>query len=134
MFLYSINSVTSNFTTAIIGTDKNIPITPKYAPPTVTANITNRGLIFKEFPTIFGLITFASICCNTITTIAIIIAFPIPPVNIVTITATITAIIAPKYGIKLNNPIIKPNNTAYFTPIIDIAIETKIPTIMASKN
>ena len=44
------------------------------------------------------------------------------------------AIIAPKYGIKLNNPIINPNSTAYFTPIMDIAIDTKTPIIIPSKN
>ena len=45
-----------------------------------------------------------------------------------------TAIIAPKYGIILNSPIIKPNNTAYLTPIMLIAIVTKIPTIIPSSN
>ena len=116
------------------GTAKNIPNTPKYAPPIVTANITKSGLIDNELPKILGFIIFASICCNTITTIAIIIACPIPPVNIVISIATATAMIAPKYGIKLNNPIIKPNSTAYFTPIIDIAIAVNIPTTIASNT
>ena len=33
-----------------------------------------------------------------------------------------TAIIAPKYGIILNNPIVNPRRAAYLTPIIFIAI------------
>ena len=32
----------------------------------------------------------------------------------------------------LNNPIINPSNTAYLTPIIDIAIDVIIPTTIAS--
>lgn len=48
--------------------------------------------------------------------------------------ATVTAIIAPKYGIKLNSPIKNPNKTEYLTPITDIAIDVKIPTTIASKT
>ena len=114
--------------TVNIGTARNIPSTPKYAPPNVTASKTTIWLIFKELPTIFGFIIFASICCNIITTTAIKIVWPSPPVNSVMMIAITTAIIAPKYGIKLNSPIIKPKSTEYFTPIIDIAIETSTPT------
>src|SRR5699024_8969629 len=86
------------------------------------------------FPIIFGLITFASICCKTITTIAIIIACESPPViNVINILIA-TAIIAPKYGIILNNPIINPNKIAYFTPIILIAIVVNTTTTTASIN
>ena len=63
---------------------------------------------------------------------AIIAAFVIPPVNIVINIDMPTPIIAPKYGIKLNSPIIKPNKTAYFTFNIDNPIATSIPTIIAS--
>ena len=77
---------------------------------------------------------FASICCKIITIIAINTAFPRPPVNIVINTAIITATIAPKYGIKLNKPIINPSNTEYFTFNIDIAIDTNIPTNIASNT
>ena len=52
----------------------------------------------------------------------------------VIIIAIITATIAPKYGIKLNNPIINPNSTEYLTPIIAIAIDVRIPTTMASST
>ena len=41
------------------GTAKNIPNTPKYAPPIVTANITKSGLIDNELPKILGFIIFA---------------------------------------------------------------------------
>jgi len=75
---------------------------------------------------------FASICCNTITTTAISIVFPIPPVNSVIIIESPTATIAPKYGIKLNSPIMNPSSIAYFTFIIDIATDANIPTIIAS--
>ena len=109
-----------------------MPNIPKYAPPTVTANITSSGLIFNEFPTIFGFIMFASICCNIITIIPIQIAWPIPPVNIVIIIDIPTPTIAPKYGIRFDIPIKNPSNTAYFTPKIPIAIEANIPTIIAS--
>ena len=43
-----------------------------------------------------------------------------------------TAIIAPMYGITLKKPIINPNNTAYFTPIMLITIDVNIPTTKAS--
>ena len=122
------------FITAIIGTARNIPIIPKYAPPTVTASITNNGLICNEFPTIFGFIMFASICCNIVTITSIHIACDTPPVSRVIIPAITTAIIAPMYGIKLNSPIIKPSNTAYFTPSMLIAIDVNIPTTIASIN
>ena len=111
-----------------------MPNTPKYAPPTVTANITNNGLIFSESPVIFGFIMFASICCNIVTIITIHIAWSSPPVNIVIIPAIITAIIAPKYGIKLNRPIINPSSTAYCIPIIFIAIDVIIPTTIPSNS
>ena len=39
------------------------------------------------------------------------------------------ATIAPKYGIKLNKPIINPSNTAYFTFNISKVIDVKIETI-----
>jgi len=120
----------NNLITVNIGTAKNIPNTPKYAPPTVTEKITKSGLIDNDPPIIFGLIILASICCNIITTIAITIAWPIPPVKIVISMATVTAIIAPKYGIKLNSPIKNPNKTEYLTPITDIAIDVKIPTTL----
>ena len=71
-FLNSIQSSIIIFNTATTGTAKNIPRTPQYAPPTVTANITSNGLISYEFPIILGFIMFESICCNIITTIAII--------------------------------------------------------------
>ena len=111
------------------GTAKNIPNAPKYAPPTGTANITSSGLIFNELLIIFGFIMFESICCKIVITIIIVIACVSPPVNNVIIPAIATAIIAPKYGIKLNKPIIKPRSTAYFTPNIDIAIDVIIPTL-----
>ena len=77
---------------------------------------------------------FASICCKIVTTINMIIVFDTPPVISVIIPENTIAIIAPKYGIMLNIPIIAPNNTAYLTPIIFIAIEARIPTIIASTN
>ena len=77
---------------------------------------------------------FASICCNIIVTINIHIVCDNPPV-ISVINADITvAIIAPTYGIILNSPMKNPSNGAYFTPIIVNAIETNIPTTIASKN
>ena len=45
-----------------IGTARNIPIIPKYAPPTITENITKRGLIFNVLLIILGSITLASNC------------------------------------------------------------------------
>ena len=76
---------------------------------------------------ILGFIIFASICCKIITTIAIAIAFPNPPViNVIKIPIP-TATIAPIYGIILNNPIVKPIKGAYFTFIISIATVVKIP-------
>ena len=45
-----------------IGTAKNIPIIPKYAPPIETENIISKGLTFSLDPVILGLITLASIC------------------------------------------------------------------------
>ena len=77
---------------------------------------------------------FASICCKIVVIITIQIACENPPVINVIIVATIIAIIAPKYGIILNNPIIIPNNTAYLTPNRLIAIDVNIPTTMASTN
>ena len=55
---YTQEEVDKIFKAAATGTAKNIPTIPKYAPPTVTASITNIGFIFKEFPTIFGFIIF----------------------------------------------------------------------------
>ena len=80
----------------------------------VTANITNNGLNFNDPPTIFGFIILASICCKIITITSIQIACTNPPVSNVIIAEIATANIAPKYGIKLNNPIKNPNNTAYY--------------------
>ena len=77
---------------------------------------------------------FASICCNTISIIATHIACIKPPVKIVISDVTITAIIAPKYGIKLNSPIKKPSSNAYLTFIIDNAIDIIIPTTIASNT
>lgn len=125
-------STISNFITAITGTAKNIPITPKNSPPTVTANITSIGLIFNPSPNILGFIILASICCNMITVTAIINACCTPPVNTVIKTATAMAIIAPKYGMILNNPIKNPSSIEYFTPIIESATDTRIPIIIAS--
>ena len=133
--LFSLSSMKSsiiNFITVATGTAKNIPITPKYAPPSVTANITSNWLISSESPTILGFIMFASICCNIITVTAIINACCTPPVNTVIKTATAMAIIAPKYGMILNNPIKNPSSIEYFTPIIESATDTRIPIIMAS--
>ena len=124
----------TNLITVATGTAKNIPITPKYAPPSVTANITSNWLISSESPTILGFIMFASICCSITTTTVINKAFPIPPVNIVISIAITTATIAPKYGIRLNSPIIKPNSTAYFTCSIDNATDTNTPTNIASST
>ena len=76
----------------------------------------------------------ASICCSTTSTIATHIACVNPPVKIVIRQATITAIIAPKYGIKLNSPIRNPSNNEYFTPIIDNAIDITIATTIASNT
>ena len=111
-----------------------MPKTPKYAPPTVIEKIIRILLISSASFRIFGFITFASICCNTISTIATQTACINPPVNIVIKHATITAIIAPKYGIKLNNPIKKPSNNAYLTFIIDNAIDIIIATTIASRT
>ena len=77
---------------------------------------------------------FASICCNIITTIAIVNAFPNPPVIKVINIPKPTATIAPIYGIMLNNPITNPNNGAYLTFNISIATVVIIPTIIASNN
>ena len=125
-------STISNFSIAMTGTDKNIPITPKNSPPTVTANITSIGLILSPSPNILGFIMLASICCNIITVTAIIKACCTPPVNTVIKTATAMAIIAPKYGMILNNPIKNPSSIEYFTPIIESATDTRIPIIIAS--
>ena len=107
---------------------------PKYAPPTATANITSNGLSFKEPPTIFGFMIFASICCKIITITSIQIACANPPVTRVIIAEIATANIAPKYGIRLNNPIKNPNNTEYFTPNKDIAIDVNIPITIPSNT
>ena len=125
-------SVIINFITVTIGTAKNIPNIPKYAPTKLTENITSIGLICKDVPIIFGFMIFASICCNIITTIATHIACDIPPVIAVISMAIATAIIAPKNGIKLNIPIMNANSTPYFTFIISIAIEINIQTTTES--
>ena len=76
---------------------------------------------------------FASICCRITVTISVISACFQPPVKIVINATAITAIIAPKYGIKLNTPITIPSKIAYFTYIIDnvmlIIISTTIQSI-----
>ena len=76
----------------------------------------------------------ASICCKIITITSIQIACANPPVTRVIIAEIATANIAPKYGIRLSNPIKKPNNTAYFTPNKDIAIDVNIPTTIPSNT
>ena len=45
-----------------------------------------------------------------------------------------TPTIAPKYGIKFDNPMKNPSNIAYLTPNIDMATDVKIPTTNASSN
>ena len=88
-------------------------------------------MIFQQY---LGLMILASICCNIITTINIQMVCDNPPVMNVISAAITVAIIAPTYGIILNNPIKNPNNGAYLTPMMVMAIDTNIPTTMASKN
>ena len=69
-----------------------------------------------------------------VTAIIIISACCHPPVKTVINDAITTAIIAPKYGIKLNNPIINANKIAYFTLKIRSVIDINMATTKLSKN
>ena len=109
-----------------------MPSIPKYAPPTVTANIIRSGLTFNEELVILGFIILASNCCKTITTMPIIKACCQPPVSIVIIIAIATPNIAPKYGIKFEKPIKVPSKIEYLTPNILIAILVIIATTIPS--
>ena len=62
------------------------------------------------------------------------VALDTPPVIKVIIPAILIAIIAPKYGIILNKPIVNPSNVAYFIPKIFIVTVAKMPTTSASIN
>ena len=111
-----------NFINTATGTAISIPATPKYAPPTVTENTTSSGVVASRELVIFGFIIFASICCKITVITSVINACFHPPVKMVINATAITAIMAPKYGTKLNTPITIPSKTAYFTLIIDRAI------------
>ena len=118
----------------MIGTARKIPTTPNSPPPKRIPNITQNGFICSEPDKSFGCIRLESSCCRIIIETTATIASVKDPVNTVITPVRTVAVIAPKYGIRLNAPSIRAKSGAYLTPSTDRIINEAINMIIASTS